>query len=109
MPKNAPPSGGVVIVRVAVFVVVCAVMLMTAGPLLRGVPSEWMPAATGAVTSLAALGLTALFLKRDGLRFGDVGGPLLVEVACGSPSRSCSDSSSPRSRHWCSCSRATHI
>ncbi|MGH7488115.1 MAG: CPBP family glutamic-type intramembrane protease, partial [bacterium] len=62
--------------RVLVFMLACAVLLAAIAPLVARLPRDWIPFATGAIASLGALILSAMFVRWDGLRLADVIGTL---------------------------------
>lgn len=62
--------------RVLLFYVSCVVLLMIAAPLGSRLPGQWPKIATGLMTSVAALVLTVLFVRWDGVRLADVGAAL---------------------------------
>jgi len=61
------------ILRVGLFLVGCPVLLAVAGAFLPKHPNLWSVAVMGAVAVLGTSGLTALFVRWDGLKLDDVG------------------------------------
>jgi uncharacterized protein len=61
------------VVRVALFMMSCAVVLATVGPLMPGVTGQWSQAAVGVASALGAFLLTALFSRWDQIKLKDVG------------------------------------
>jgi uncharacterized protein len=59
--------------RVVLFFLACATVLAMTVPLTSKIPGLWPNFVLGAIASLGALTLTALFVRWDGLRMGDVG------------------------------------
>jgi hypothetical protein len=59
--------------RVLLFFVICALLLISAGPLCSRVPGQLSQVALGSITTVATVIVTGLFLRWDKLRFRDVG------------------------------------
>ncbi len=59
--------------RVLLFFLICALLLILAGPLCSRLPGQWSQVALGLITTIATVIVTALFLRWDKLRFRDVG------------------------------------
>lgn len=60
------PRVWIVIARVALFIVACAVCLAAAAPLVKDISGPWKELVLGAMLSALAFALTALFVKWDG-------------------------------------------
>jgi membrane protease YdiL (CAAX protease family) len=65
-----------VVLRTQGFLVVCAIILIIAGPLTKAVSSAAGPLIVGTITSLFTFLLTLLFVRWDGLSLRDVGAGL---------------------------------
>jgi uncharacterized protein len=61
------------VIRVALFMLACAIVLITAGAVMPKLPGQWSQVALGASTSLVTFALTVLFTRWDRLYLKDVG------------------------------------
>ena len=61
------------IARVLLFMFGCAFALAFIGPFIPKLPAMWSEVCLGTATSLAAFGLTLLFVRWNGVRLADVG------------------------------------
>jgi membrane protease YdiL (CAAX protease family) len=59
--------------RVVLFMFGCAFVLAAAVPFIPKLPGLWSELCLGGITSLAAFGLTVLFVRWDGVRLEDIG------------------------------------
>lgn len=59
--------------RVLLFFLICALLLILAGPFCSRLPGQFSQVALGSITTVATLIMTGLFLRWDKLRFSDVG------------------------------------
>jgi hypothetical protein len=62
-----------VVSRVVLFLFFCPFVLAVASPLVPKLPGMWSEFCLGTVASLAAFGLTILFVRWDGLQLNDIG------------------------------------
>ncbi|HEX3070461.1 MAG TPA: type II CAAX endopeptidase family protein [Thermoanaerobaculia bacterium] len=63
----------VVLLRVVIFIVACAVVLAAVSPIAAKMPDKWPELLTGLLASLGAFALTLLFVRWERLRLDDVG------------------------------------
>jgi membrane protease YdiL (CAAX protease family) len=61
------------VARVALFMVTCVLVLITAGAAMPRLPDLWSQAILGVSTSIVTFALTVLFARWDGLELKDVG------------------------------------
>lgn len=59
--------------RVLLFFLICALLLILAGPFCSRLPGQFSQVALGSITTVATVIVTGLFLRWDKLRFRDVG------------------------------------
>ena len=59
--------------RVSLFFLICALLLILAGPLCSRFPRQFSQVVLGSTTTVATVVVTGLFLRWDKLRFSDVG------------------------------------
>jgi membrane protease YdiL (CAAX protease family) len=62
-----------VVGRVALFIISCAVLVAVAAPFGTKLPGHWPEVVIGTIAALAALALTALFVRWEKLRMDDIG------------------------------------
>jgi uncharacterized protein len=62
-----------VILRVALFIISCAVIVAVAAPFATKLPGQWPEVVIGTIAALGALALTAVFVRWEKLRMDDVG------------------------------------
>jgi uncharacterized protein len=61
------------VARVALFMISCAIVLITVGAAMPRLPGQWSQVALGASTSLVTFAMTVLFVRWDRLDLKDVG------------------------------------
>ena len=61
------------VARISLFFLICALLLILAGPFCSRLPGQLSQVALGSITTVATVMVTGLFLRWDKLRFSDVG------------------------------------
>ena len=70
---NTSPNRWLVLARVVLFLLSCAVVLAATAPLSAGLRGNWQELSIGTIASFGAFALTLLFVRWEKIRMEDVG------------------------------------